>query len=128
MAICYFCKRVDFKNAQAVRAQLRGCRAYQNREEEEQLYRAVRSLEAIHAPAGLTDTQLRARYEAEQVARGRRPAPRALCSFCGRSDFRNGQAVRAHLQRCEAYRARRQTRRRRRQESRPIGRKGSSRG
>ena len=30
----------------------------------------------------------------------------ALCHFCGRSDFRNGQAVRAHLKTCEPYQQR----------------------
>ncbi len=53
-------------------------------------------------PVGATEAQLRARYEAEQVERGTRPPPRALCSFCGRTDLTNAQAVRAHLQRCEA--------------------------
>ncbi len=27
----------------------------------------------------------------------------ALCHFCGRFDFKNGQAVRAHLRACKAY-------------------------
>ena len=111
MALCHFCKRFDFKNGQAVRAHLRACMAYKDREVEEELYQVVRSPEAIHAPVGATEAQLRARYEAEQVARGRRPAPHALCSFCGRADFRNGQAVRADLQACEAYRSRRRKRR-----------------
>jgi hypothetical protein len=30
----------------------------------------------------------------------------ALCHFCGRIDFRNGQAVRAHLRWCEPYQQR----------------------
>jgi hypothetical protein len=30
----------------------------------------------------------------------------ALCHFCGRIDFRNGQAVRAHLKACEPYQQR----------------------
>ncbi len=124
MALCHFCKRFDFKNGQAVRAHLRACQAYHNRGREEQLYRVLRSLRAIRAPAGATEAQLRARYEAEQVERGRRPPPRAVCSFCGRTDFTNAQAVRAHLQRCEAYRTRRRQRpgkrKRNRQVSEPI--------
>ncbi len=114
MALCHFCKRFDFKNGQAVRAHLRWCEAYQDREAEEQVYQAVRSLTASRAPVGASEAQLRARYEAEQVERGNRPPPRALCSFCGRVDFTNAQAVRAHLQRCEAYRSRRRQRRSRR--------------
>ena len=116
MALCHFCGRFDFKNAQAVRAHLRWCEAYQDREAEEQVYQAVRSMGMIRAPAGATEAQLRARYVAEQVERGNRTPPRALCSFCGRADFTNAQAVRAHLQRCEAYPSHRRQRRRRRRQ------------
>ncbi len=118
MALCHFCKRFDFKNGQAVRAHLRWCEAYQDREEDEQTYRALRHMGMINAPAGATEAQLRACYVADQVKLGNRPRPRAVCSFCGRTDFTNAQAVRAHLQRCEAYRTRRRQRPRKRKRKR----------
>jgi hypothetical protein len=66
---------VDFKNGQAVRADLRACKAYKDRGAEEQLYRIVRSLEAIHTPAGATEAQLRAtRPSKSRAVVGRRRA------------------------------------------------------
>jgi hypothetical protein len=97
MALCHFCGRVDFKNGQAVRAHLRACEPYQDRADNDELYQIVLNMGG--SP-----------QEADQARRGGRPR-RALCHFCGRADFKNGQAVRAHLQACQAYRTRRRKRR-----------------
>ena len=90
-ALCHFCGRL-FTNRQAVRAHLRACQAYRDRHANEQLARVLRSLGT-------------SRQEADEARRGGQPGG-ALCHFCGRVDFKNGQAVRAHLQACKAYRAR----------------------
>ena len=90
-AVCQFCGRL-FTNCQAVRAHLRACQPYKDRHANEQIARLLRRLGA-------------SRQEADEARRGGQPG-RALCHFCKRADFKNGQAVRAHLQACKAYRAR----------------------
>ena len=90
-AVCHFCGRL-FTNRQAVRAHLRACQAYRDRHVNEQIARIVRNFGG-------------SRQEADEARRGGQPGG-ALCHFCGRVDFKNGQAVRAHLQACKAYRAR----------------------
>ena len=90
-ALCHVCGRL-FTNRQGVRAHLRACQPYRDRHVNEQIAQLLRSL---------GDSQ----EEADEARRGGQPGG-ALCHFCGRADFKNGQAVRAHLQACQAYRAR----------------------
>ena len=100
MALCHFCGRIDFRNGQAVRAHLKACELYHQRDVNELLYLRWRSLQGPQgSPAA--ETRLRERFETRA---GRRPRL-ALCAFCQRL-FRNAQAVRAHLQACPAYKNR----------------------
>jgi hypothetical protein len=100
MALCHFCGRIDFRNSQAVRAHLKACKLYQQREVNESMYQRWRSLQGPRGSPAV-EAWLRERFEARA---GRRPR-RSLCAFCQRL-FRNAQAVRAHLQACTAYKIR----------------------
>jgi hypothetical protein len=106
-AMCHFCARADFRNGQAVRAHLRACKAYRDRHLTEQLYRIVRSLQSRPRGTPAVEARRRAEFDADQARQAGRPPRRALCHFCGRADFKNRQAVRAHLRACQAYRDRR---------------------
>ena len=100
MALGHFCGRIDFRNRQAVRAHLKACELYRQREVNALLYLRWRSLQGPQgSPAA--ETRFRERFETRA---GRLPR-RALCAFCQRL-FRNAQAVRAHLQACPAYKNR----------------------
>ena len=108
-ALCHFCGRL-FTNRQAVRAHLRACQAYRDRDLTEQLYRIVCNLQSRPRGSPAVEARRRAEFDADQARRAGQPPRRALCHFCGRADFKNRQAVRAHLQACQACRDRRPVR------------------